>query len=95
MIKNIPKNIIDIAAGEAHTILIDSIGNLYVFGDGKYGKLCFKTHLYEYQPIFIDTYKDYHIFKIVCGGCQTIILAGNKSNENREEISKSTLNNFV
>jgi hypothetical protein len=59
---------------------------MYVFGDGKHGKLSFETHSNEFKPYFIDKFKEYNVLKVVCGGCQTIILAQKKSIENEEDI---------
>lgn len=86
IIENLPKHITDISVGEAHTVIVDSLGNFYVFGDGKYGEFSFESHSYEFKPLFIDKFQGYNIFKVVCGGCQTIILAEKKSIENEEGI---------
>ncbi len=86
IIENLPEQIIAIAAGEAHTAIVDSSGNIYVFGDGKHGKLSSETHANEFEPYFIEKFKEYNILKVVCGGCQTIILAEKKSIKNKEDI---------
>ena len=38
-VQSLPKRIIAISAGEAHTAVLGSRGDMYVFGDGKHGKL--------------------------------------------------------
>ncbi len=81
MIENLPKHWITIAAGATHTAIINSYGELYLFGDGKYGKLNYETDLNQLQPYFIDQFKEYNVLDVVCGGCQTIIYAKRKSIE--------------
>jgi hypothetical protein len=43
--------------------------------------LSFETHSNEFEPCFIEKFKDYNVLKVVCGGCQTVILAEKKSIE--------------
>jgi alpha-tubulin suppressor-like RCC1 family protein len=61
--------------GEGHTAVVDFRGDIYVFGDGTHGKLSYKTQSNEFEPCSIDKFKGYNVLKVVCGGCQTIILA--------------------
>jgi len=41
--------------------------------------LSFETHSNEFEPCFIEKFKEYNVLKVVCGGCQTVILAQKKS----------------
>jgi hypothetical protein len=75
LIESLPEYIIDIAAGEGHTAAVGSKGDMYVFGDGKHRKLSYKTDSDLFEPCSIDKFKEYNVLKVVCGGCQTIILA--------------------
>jgi alpha-tubulin suppressor-like RCC1 family protein len=81
IIKNLPKRLTTIATGEGHTAIIDFRGKIYVFGDGKYGKLTSEIHSNKFEPYFLHKFKGYNVLKVVCGGCQTIILAQKKSIE--------------
>ena len=68
----------DIAAGEAHSAVLDDKDNLYIFGDGKHGKLGFATHSNEFKPCLVERFQFCTVLKVVCGGCQTIVLARNR-----------------
>jgi hypothetical protein len=57
---------------------------MYVFGDGKHGKLGSATHSNEFEPCFVDKFKTYNVLKVVCGGCQTIVLAQKKTSEQKK-----------
>lgn len=54
---------------------------MYVFGDGKHGKLGSTTYSNEVEPCFVDKFKAYNVLKAVCGGCQTIVLAQKKNSD--------------
>ncbi len=81
LIPGLPKRITAISAGEAHTVVIGSRYDMYVFGDGKHGKLGPATHSNEFEPCCVDKFKNFNVLKVVCGGCQTIVLAQKKSSE--------------
>lgn len=91
-VPGLPKHVVAIAAGEAHTAILSARGDMYVFGDGKHGKLGSTTYSNEFEPCLVDKFKTYNVSKVVCGGCQTIILAKkrspgqNKSSESEEDI---------
>jgi alpha-tubulin suppressor-like RCC1 family protein len=87
IIENLPKYPTAIAAGEAHTAVLGPQGDLYVFGDAKHGKLSYETHSNEFEPYSINKFKQYNVLKVVCGGCQTIILAQKKSTEDEDSIN--------
>jgi len=81
LIPNIPKRITGIAAGEAHTAIISARKDLYVFGDGKHGKLGSSTQSNQFDPCLVEKFKSYDVLKVICGGCQTIVLAQKKTSE--------------
>jgi hypothetical protein len=54
---------------------------MYVFGDGKHGKLGSTTYSNEFEACCVDKFKNYNVLKVVCGGCQTIVLAQKKNSE--------------
>jgi hypothetical protein len=56
---------------------------MYVFGDGKHGKLGSTSTTYsnEFEACFVEKFKNYNVSKVVCGGCQTIVLAQKKNAE--------------
>ncbi|CAF0861292.1 unnamed protein product [Rotaria sp. Silwood1] len=93
-VQGLPKRIGTIAAGEGHTVVLSVRGDMYVFGDGKHGKLGSQTHSNEFVPYLVDRFKTYNVSKVVCGGCQTIVLAQKKTGEQKllsesEEDSES------
>jgi hypothetical protein len=58
---------------------------LYVFGDGKHGKLgSVTTHTNEFEPCRVEKLKNFNVLKVVCGGCQTIVLAQKKTSESKK-----------
>ncbi len=81
LIPGLPKRVTAITAGEAHTAVLGSRYDMYAFGDGRYGKLGSATHSNEFEPFFVDKFKNYNVLKVVCGGCQTIVLAQKKNSE--------------
>ncbi|UJR08508.1 hypothetical protein I4U23_012774 [Adineta vaga] len=96
-VQGLPKRITEIAAGEGHTAVLGSRGDIYVFGDGKHGKLGSQTHSNEFEPCFVDKFKVYNVLKVVCGGCQTIVFAQKKNQESKrssgsdDDIGNATL----
>ncbi|CAF0756656.1 unnamed protein product [Adineta steineri] len=86
---NLPDDVISIAAGEAHTAILSSQGDLYVFGDGKHGKLSYGAHSNEFQPCSIEKFKRYNVTKVVCGGCLTVVLAQSRLFDNEEDSENS------
>ena len=98
LVQGLPKRLSAIAAGEGHTMVLGVRGELYVFGDGKHGKLGSPTHSNEMEPCQVEKFKNYEVLKVACGGCQTIALAKKKSSETKrlsgsEEETESELNN--
>lgn len=88
-IEGLPKHATAIAAGEAHTAVIGNRKDIYVFGDGKHGKLGSTTYSNEFQPCSIEKFRNYNVLKVVCGGCQTIVLAQKKSSSDPKKSSGS------
>lgn len=100
LIEGLPKGVKAIAAGEGHTAVLSSRGDLYIFGDGKHGKLGPPTQSNEFEPFIVDKFKAYTVHKVVCGGCQTIVLAQKKSADQKhpsgsDEDIGSTSSTFV
>ncbi|CAF1984272.1 unnamed protein product [Rotaria magnacalcarata] len=95
MIENLPKNLTTIAAGKAHTTLLGLNGELYVFGDGKYGKLGCEMYSNKFEPCSVDTFKGLNVLKVVCGGDQTIVIAQKKRSQQDEEDIENTLNSIT
>jgi alpha-tubulin suppressor-like RCC1 family protein len=83
-VPNLPKRLLAIAAGEAHTVVLGARGDMYVFGDGKHGKLGPATHSNEFEPCSVEKFKNYNVTKVVCGGCQTIVLAQKKASDEKK-----------
>lgn len=83
LITGLPKRVTAIAAGEAHTAVIGSRNDLHVFGCGKHGKLGGSTNTIsnEFEPCSVEKFKNYNVLKVVCGGCQTIVLAQKKKGD--------------
>ncbi|CAF1394170.1 unnamed protein product [Adineta ricciae] len=84
LIPGLPKRIQAIAAGEGHTAVLGPRGDIYVFGDGKHGKLGSTTYSNEFEPCIVDKFKLYNVLKVVCGGCQTIVLAKKKDHDQKK-----------
>lgn len=68
--------------------------DLYVFGDGKHGKLGSTTHSNEFEACRVDRFKQYHVLNVVCGGCQTIVLA-KKTSGNEEDIGSKFIQHTI
>lgn len=96
LIEKIPKRVISIAAGEGHTAIIGARGDLLICGDGKHGKLGSTTYSNEFDACVVEKFKGYQVLQVVCGGCQTIILARKrlddekKSSGSDEDISSKS-----
>ncbi|CAF1417162.1 unnamed protein product, partial [Rotaria sordida] len=82
-VQGLPKCLTTIAAGEGHTAVLTVRGDLYVFGDGKHGKLGSQTHSNEFAPCLVDKFKTYNVLKVVCGSCQTIVFAQKKTGKQK------------
>ena len=93
LVGNLPKRSMDIAAGEAHTVVLGPRGDMYIFGDGKHGKLGSRTLSNEFEPCSMEAFRSWHALKAACGGCQTVVLGqardmnGKSSLESDEDIS--------
>lgn len=100
LVPGLPKRLMAISAGEGHTAIIGPRQDLYVFGDGKHGKLGSSTHSNEFEACLVDRFKTYDVSKVVCGGCQTIVLAKKKSadrkksSESDEDVGSEYLNRW-
>ncbi|CAF3124208.1 unnamed protein product [Rotaria sp. Silwood2] len=92
VLENLPKSFTAIAAGKAHTAILTHNGDIYVFGDAKYGKLSYEIYSNEFVPRSINKFKEHNVLKVVCGGCQTIILAQKKQQTANAENIRNTTN---
>ncbi|GLH14493.1 Probable E3 ubiquitin-protein ligase HERC2 [Gryllus bimaculatus] len=70
-------NVASVSCGENHSTFITEEGDLYVCGEGRYGKLC--NDDIEEKTITIPSraqkFVDYKVQKAACGGCHSMILA--------------------
>merc|ERR1740129_1358299 len=65
-----------VSAGDAHSVVLSSLGSLYTFGDGRHGKLCLDTDTItnHFSPTFVQRFRGFRVSKAVCGGCHTMVL---------------------
>ena len=96
IVEGFSKRLLAIAAGEGHTAVLSVRCDIYVFGDSKHGKLGSTTHSNEFNPCFVEKFKPYYVLELVCGVCQTIVLARKRSAEQKilsgsEEGAENTL----
>ena len=73
---------------------------MYVFGDGKHGKLGSSTFSNEFEPCIVERFKSYNVLKVACGGCQTLVLAQTKTSDQKkfsgsEEDIGSMFSSFI
>jgi hypothetical protein len=78
-----------IVAGDSHTGILGSRGDMHLFGDGKHGQLCSSIYSNEFEPYCPNELEEYRISEVVCGGCQTIILANKKKSEQKHKVQKN------
>lgn len=83
------KKVTAIACGESHTVAIVNKGDLYVFGDGKHGKLGAKVVTNEFSPKFVEKFHHYQVLKVACGGLHTILVAERKPTANSKHDLES------
>ncbi|XP_071800531.1 X-linked retinitis pigmentosa GTPase regulator-like isoform X6 [Asterias amurensis] len=81
----------DVVCGENHTALITEHGSLYMFGDGRHGKLCQGDESFSnlFQPTKVKRFKGFHVEQVSCGGCHTIVRARWKDKSKGETSSDS------
>ncbi|CAG5121445.1 unnamed protein product, partial [Candidula unifasciata] len=63
--------------GQDFTALISEKGQLYTFGDGRYGKLGHGSDQYSnlYKPNHCKRFSHFTVEKVACGGCHMIVTA--------------------
>ncbi|CAF0890695.1 unnamed protein product [Brachionus calyciflorus] len=72
------KKIIQVACGECHTVFVTENGELYGCGDNRYGKLGLSQKTYnsiQFDPTFVEKFKQLSVENVACGGCHMILVA--------------------
>ncbi|XP_075446685.1 E3 ubiquitin-protein ligase HERC2 isoform X3 [Ascaphus truei] len=69
--------VIDIAAGGAHSACITAAGELYTWGKGRYGRLGHGDSEDQLKPKLVEALHGYHVIDIACGSgdAQTLCLS--------------------
>eukprot|EP00945_MAST-04E_sp_MAST-4E-sp1_P007226 g7226.t1 len=70
--------VVYVAAGEAHSALIDDNGVLYTFGAGSYGRLGLGEETDALMPTSVDTLRKYKIVMVSCGAFHTMCVTKSK-----------------
>ena len=65
---------IDISAGDAHSAVIVQSRQLYVWGNGFYGRLGSGFELKELLPIQVEDMSGKEVVKVSCGALHTLVL---------------------
>ncbi|XP_077868707.1 E3 ubiquitin-protein ligase HERC2-like [Saccoglossus kowalevskii] len=70
------KEVVDVAAGGAHSACITSNGELYTWGKGRYGRLGHGDSEDQPRPKLVEALKDYRVTDVACGSgdAQTLCL---------------------
>ncbi|XP_077983839.1 E3 ubiquitin-protein ligase HERC2-like [Glandiceps talaboti] len=70
------KEVVDVAAGGAHSACITSTGELYTWGKGRYGRLGHGDSEDQPRPKQVEALKDYRVIDVACGSgdAQTLCL---------------------
>ncbi|XP_034035290.1 retinitis pigmentosa GTPase regulator b isoform X2 [Thalassophryne amazonica] len=66
-----------VACGENHTALITDRRLLYMYGDGRHGKLGLGDENFtnQFKPTLCPRFLKYQVQAVACGGCHTVVLA--------------------
>lgn len=75
------KDVIDVAAGGAHSACITSKGELFTWGKGRYGRLGHGDSEDQTRPKQVEALKDFHVVNVACGSgdAQTMCLTDDDS----------------
>ncbi|XP_052829652.1 E3 ubiquitin-protein ligase HERC2 isoform X3 [Octopus bimaculoides] len=75
------KEVIDIAAGGAHSACITASGELYTWGKGRYGRLGHGDSDDQTKPKLVEVLKDYRVIDVACGSgdAQTLCITDDDS----------------
>ncbi|GAB1604494.1 E3 ubiquitin-protein ligase HERC2-like [Argonauta hians] len=75
------KEVIDIAAGGAHSACITANGELYTWGKGRYGRLGHGDSDDQTKPKVVEALKDYRVIDVACGSgdAQTLCITDDDS----------------
>jgi len=74
LLKNLEeKNICQITACGFHTAAVSSFGEVYTWGEGKFGRLGHGKEFNQKEPLMIDyePFKNCHVVEVSCGGFHT------------------------
>ncbi|BFZ10136.1 hypothetical protein BsWGS_13176 [Bradybaena similaris] len=73
----LPFKVAWVFCGQDFTALISEKGQLYTFGDGRYGKLGHGSDQYSnlYKPNHCQRFCHFTVEKVACGGCHMIVTA--------------------
>lgn len=69
-----PSVVVDIAAGETHTVVLLNTGAVYSFGTNKRGQLGVGDNKTQYIPKHIDALNDIHVVRVYCGTSHSMFL---------------------
>ena len=61
------KEVVDIAAGGAHSACITANGELYTWGKGRYGRLGHGDSEDQSKPKLVEALKGYRVIDVACG----------------------------
>ncbi|XP_043927990.1 E3 ubiquitin-protein ligase HERC2 [Protopterus annectens] len=69
--------VVDIAAGGAHSACITAAGELYTWGKGRYGRLGHGDSEDQLKPKLVEALQGYHVIDVACGSgdAQTLCLS--------------------
>ncbi|XP_067001065.1 X-linked retinitis pigmentosa GTPase regulator isoform X2 [Anabrus simplex] len=84
--------IMDVICGENHSAFVTDKGQLYMCGEGRYGKLCNEDIDATKQslPVKVPKFRNFIVKRVACGGCHTMVLA-NFMMENEGELEPVSL----
>lgn len=72
-----PGKLIHISCGENHTAVVSEDGHVFMFGDGRHGKLCLdvETMTNYFTPVYPSRFQGFQVQTAQCGGCHTMVFA--------------------
>jgi len=72
------ESITAIAAGQQHSLLINSTGKVYSTGDNQFGQLGLGDQISRFEPTLVSALSGYRIVKIACGSHSAAISEQNQ-----------------
>ncbi|XP_059096625.1 X-linked retinitis pigmentosa GTPase regulator-like [Tigriopus californicus] len=72
-----PGKLVHISCGENHTAVVSEDGHVFMFGDGRHGKLCLdvETMTNHFTPVYPSRFQGFQVQTAKCGGCHTMVFA--------------------